>query len=187
VDKRYGVAPLPGTRSYFDPTGQLKQADRRGNYVPYLGAGSRVGVVFDRSPHRDAAWDLLADLAGATGSTALLTDPAVGAGPFRTEHLDEGRDELWLGYRFDPERTGQLARAVRQYVSQTTVNPALPLRSPDQGELMAALEAEVRKAAAGQVLPDQAMRQAQAAWEKHDAGRKPDELATWRRNAAGIP
>jgi ABC-type glycerol-3-phosphate transport system substrate-binding protein len=143
--------------------------------------------VFAAAPQPDAAWDLLAELAGPAASTSLLTDPTAGVGPFRTEPLDEGRDELWISYRFDPDRTKRFGRAVRQYVSLTTVNPALPLRTPDQAELMAALEAEVRKAATGQATPEEAMKRAQAAWEKLDAGRKPDELAAWRRNAVGIP
>ncbi len=170
VDKRFQVAPLPGTRTYFDPAGKRTPAGRQANYVPFLGFGGRVGVVFKRSPSADAAWDLLADLAAPAASVARLSNPEVGAGPFRAEHADAAQDDLWLPYRFDTARNRELAGAVRHYLGLNVVNPALALRTPDQGPLMAALEAEVRRAATGQATGAEAMKRAAEAWAKHDAG-----------------
>jgi hypothetical protein len=52
---------------------------------------------------------------------------------------------------------------------------------------MAALEAQLRKAAAGETSPEAAMGRADAAWRQLDAGRPADELIKWRRNAVGLP
>jgi hypothetical protein len=187
VAARFKLAPLPGTRTYFDNAGKRKSAEQRANYVPYLGSGGWVGVVFKRSPARDAAWDLLAELGSPTAAAARLSDPHLGAGPYRTEHLDESRDQVWLRYGFDAARTRELGGALRRYVRPEVSNPALVLRTPDRAALMASLEAEVRKAATGALAPAEAMKQAQAAWQKHDTARPREELVRWRRNAIGLP
>jgi hypothetical protein len=114
----------------------------------------------------------------------MLSNPALGAGPYRIEHTEPA---VWLGYGFDADRTADLARATARYLGVTVSNPVLALRTPDQAELMAALEAEVRKAAAGQATGAEAMKRAAAAWTAHDAGKNPDELRRWRRNSVGLP
>jgi hypothetical protein len=113
-----------------------------------------------------------------------LSNPALGAGPYRLEHTEPA---VWLGYGFDADRNAELARAAARYLGVTISNPVLALRTPDQGELMAALEAEVRKAATGQATGTEAMTRAAAAWTAHDAGKSADELKRWRRNAVGLP
>jgi multiple sugar transport system substrate-binding protein len=187
VAARFKLAPLPGTRTYFDAAGQRKPAERQANYVPYLGSGGWVGVVFKRVPAQEAAWDLLAELASPTAAAARLSDPNLGAGPYRTEHLDESRDQVWLRYGFDAARMRELSAAMRRYVRPEVSNPALVLRTPDQAKLMALLEAEVRRAASGSLAPAEAMKEAQAAWQKLDAAHAHEELVRWRRNAIGLP
>lgn len=185
VDARFGVAPIPGSRAYFGPDAKPRLAARGVNLVPYLGGGGWVGVVFGSSPNQQAAWELLADLASPASATALLSNPALGVGPFRTEHVSAERTAQWQRYGFDADRNRALAAAVREYVGLGLVNPALALRTPDQQPLMAALADAVRKAATGQVPAEQAIDQAVAAWKAHDAGVPADELKKWRRNAAG--
>jgi ABC-type glycerol-3-phosphate transport system substrate-binding protein len=185
---RFGIAPLPGTRSYFDPENGAPRpppgGGKGGNFVPYFGSGGWVGIVREACPHPDAAFDLLADLAGPDRSAALLSDPALGFGPFRSEHLEQQREGVWQRYGLDPDRSKRLAEALRQYTALTLANPAFAPRGPDQAELMAALEKEVRRAATGQTPPKEAMQAAQAAWEKLDA-RHP-AAAEWRRKSAGL-
>jgi len=184
VAAAYRVAPLPGTRTFFDTANKPVRAGPAGNFVPFLGFGGQVGVVFKRSPGAAAAWDLLAELASPPAGLATLNNPALGAGPYRLEHTEPG---VWLGYGFDADRTADLARATARYLGVTVSNPVLALRTPDQAELMAALEAEVRKAATGQASGAEAMKRATEAWRKHDTGQNPDELKRWRRNAVGLP
>lgn len=180
----YRVAPLPGTRTYFDAAGKEVRAGPAGNFVPFLGFGARVGVVFKRSPGAAAAWDLLAELASPSAGLAILNNPALGAGPYRIEHTEPA---VWLGYGFDADRNADLARATARYLGVTVNNPVLALRTPDQAELMAMLEAEVRKAATGQAGGAEAMKRAAEAWKAHDAGENADELKRWRRNSVGLP
>jgi ABC-type glycerol-3-phosphate transport system substrate-binding protein len=184
VAPEYRVAALPGTRTYFDSAGKRGPAGPAGNFVPFLGFGGKVGVVFKRSPGAAAAWDLLAELASPSAGRAILSNPALGAGPYRIEHTEPS---VWLGYGFDADRTEDLARATARYLGVTVSNPVVALRTPDQAELLAALEAEVRKTAAGQAAGAEAMARAAEAWRTHDAGKNADELKRWRRNSVVLP
>src|SRR5262245_2779405 len=120
---RFGLAPLPGTRSWFDPetrTARSPPDQVRGvNYVPYYGSGGWVGIVREKCEAPDAAFDLLAELAGPARSSERLSDPGFGFGPFRSEHLEPQREGVWQRYGLDPDRSKQLAAALRQYTAQT--------------------------------------------------------------------
>ena len=187
VAKRFAVAPLPGTRTYFDREGKQHPADRNGNYVPFLGSGGWVAAVRKESAHAAAAADLLADLAGPAGSLAAVSAPASGVGPFRAEHVAPERRDVWLGYGFDAAGTQALFAAMQHYLGSNVINPALALRTPDQAAVMAALDAELRKVARGEATPEDAMKRAAEAWKKLDDARPPEELVRWRRNAVGLP
>ncbi len=187
VAGRFAVARLPGTRTYFDAAGKEQPAAGQGNYVPFVGDGSLVAGVRKTCATPAAAWDFVADLAGPVGSLAGLNDPAVGGGPFRREHLEPGRDSIWLAYQFDPAGSARLADALRANAAVNVVNPATVYRGPDQPELMAALAAAIRQAATGGLPPAAALAQAEAAWAALDAKRDAADLARRRRNAAGLP
>jgi ABC-type glycerol-3-phosphate transport system substrate-binding protein len=184
VSPRFQVAPLPGTRGAFDAAGKFVPVARQANYVPYLGAGGWAGVVFKRSPHAAAAWDLLADLAGPEATMAVVSSPAAGVGPFRVEHLDS--PTIWVRYRFDAARTQALADAMRHYVGVNVVNPALTMRTPDRAVLMGKLEPHVRKAATGQTPAPAAMQAAIAEWNDYENAKGGTELTRWRRHAVGL-
>jgi ABC-type glycerol-3-phosphate transport system substrate-binding protein len=188
VSPRFGVAPPPGTRRCFDPaTGAERPPPDRStgvNFVPYAGAGGWVGVVGEKAAHPAAAFDLLADLASPARSFELLNDPALGFGPYRTEHLDPAREAVWGRYGFDAERTKRLADALRRFAAVAVVNPAFAPRGPDQAELTAVLAKHVRRAAAGEAAPADAMKQANDEWAAWDAAHPP--AAEWRRKSAGL-
>ena len=182
---KFKVAPLPGTRTYFDAQGK-RSAPGRPNYVPYLGSGGWIGAVSKTSSNAAAAWELLAEMASMTGSSAMMSEPTAGIGPFRIEHLDATHNAIWHGHQFDPDRSRDLANAVYQYVSQSIVNPALPLRTPDQAARSTALEVEIRKAATGKVSANEAQANAVESWNKLDATQNPDERTRWRKNSVGL-
>lgn len=190
LSARFGIAPLPGTRSYLDPkTGAAQPPPDRVkgvNFVPYFGSGGWLGVVRQKCGAPEAAFELLADLAGPTRSLDLLSDPALGFGPFRAEQLEEQREAVWQRYGLDPAGTGKLVGALRQYTALTLANPAFAYRGPDQADVAAILDREVRRAATGQAAPADALKAAQEAWLKLDAARPPAEVAGWRRKAAGL-
>ena len=182
VDGRYGIAPAPGTRGYFDPkTGQFVAA--AGNYVPHL-AGGWLGVVRARSAHPEAAFDLLADLGGPARSVEVLA--ATGYGPFRDAHFDRERLLAWYGYGFDDGRTKALQDAARSFVGKAVRNPTFGLRTPDQAALTAALAAELERVAAGDASPADGMARAAAAWATTSAAHPPEKVTEWRRKAAGL-
>lgn len=187
VAKRFGVAPLPGTRTYFDADRKSHQTDRNGNYVPFLGSGGWVAAVRKESANAAAAADLIAELAGPAGSLAAVSAPGSGVGPFRSEHVAPERRDVWLGYGFDAEGTKALFEAMKHYLGANVTNPALALRTPDQAAVTAAIDAELRKVAKGELAPDAAMKRAEDAWKRLDADRPPEELIKWRRNAVGLP
>lgn len=185
VSARFRVAPLPGTRGYFDATGKLVPVAKQANYVPYLGSGGWVGVVFKRSANAAAAWDLLAELGGRDATTAAVSSPTAGAGPFRSDHIDSS--SIWMRYRFDAARTQALVDAMRHYVGVNVANPTVTMRTPDRATLMGLLEPQVRKAATGQAPAPAAMQAAIAAWHDYEAKTKDRAQVTrWRRNAVGL-
>jgi ABC-type glycerol-3-phosphate transport system substrate-binding protein len=185
VPDRFGVAPLPGTRQFFDP--EKKQLVPAGtpNYVPFY-SGGRLGVVRSRCAKPDAAFDLLAELGGPTRSLELLGVPGLGAGPFRQAHLERDRIAAWLGYGFDAERSRALQEALRQYARPEVRNPAYGLRGPDQGPLLAAAADAMGKVAAGAVPPDAGLKELIAAWGRIDEKTPAETRLRWRRLSAGV-
>lgn len=171
VPARFVVAALPGTRKAYDAEGKPIDTSTRPNYVPYLNGGW-FAVVRKDCPNSAAAFDLLADLAN---NLELLSDPALGFGPFRAEHLEQAREPLWQRYGFDAARTRQLADALRHNAAVATINPAFGLRGPDAGTLKNAL---------GQALAAGNLESAQTAWEQH--ARTYPEAQRIRRHAAGL-
>lgn len=185
MPKKFGIAPLPGSRSYFDPDGKAVPVPGR-NAVPYLGAGTTIGVVFKSSANADAAWDFLAETAGLSGSLALLANDRRGYGPFRTEHTDDGRELTWIEHGLDAPRVRDLVKAMRQHSGTTSGNPTFVLRTPDQGELETALEKQVRESATGDVPAARALQIAGEAWTVIEAKSSEAEQKKWRRAAAGL-
>jgi ABC-type glycerol-3-phosphate transport system substrate-binding protein len=189
VSARFGVAQLPGTQMFFDAAGKTRPPTDRAravNYVPYFGSGGWLGVVRARCESPEAAFELLADLASPARSLDPLSDPALGFGPFRAEHLEQQREAVWQRYDLDPARTQRLVEGLRLYMAATVANPVFAYRGPDQEPLMTELAKHVRAAATGGSTPADAMKAADDAWRKRDASQPPDKLAEWRRKSAGL-
>ncbi|HVL16017.1 MAG TPA: extracellular solute-binding protein [Gemmata sp.] len=185
IPPRFAVAALPGTRSSTDEkTGQLVRGGAP-NYIPYFGGG-RLGVVRAQCKHPEAAFDLLADLGSPTRSLELLSNPALGAGPFRAAHLEQDRLLVWLGYGFDAERSRALVAALQQNVRTEVRNPAYALRGPDAKELDAAAAAELAEVAAGRVSGAEGLKRLRAAWDRIDQKTPAETRLKWRRLAAGL-
>jgi ABC-type glycerol-3-phosphate transport system substrate-binding protein len=184
VAARFGLASVPGTRTYRDPE-RPKGASAQLNYVPYF-SGGRLGVVRTRCPNPDAAFDLLAELGGPARSAELIATPGLGAGPTRGAHLDRDRLVLWLGYGFDPDRSKLLQDVLRQNVGQTVKNPTFGPRGPDRDALARAAAEPLRKLAAGTASPGDALKQIEAGWDAIDANVPPATLIRWRQRGAGL-
>jgi ABC-type glycerol-3-phosphate transport system substrate-binding protein len=182
VPARFAIAPIPGTRQYFDPEKGMV-ATTIANYVPYF-SGGRIGVVRSRCQNPEAAFDLLAELGGPARSLEIVATPGLGAGPFRSSHLERDRLPILYGYGFEAERTRQLQDALQQFVRGEVKTPALGLRGPDQEALADAAAAELVKLTTGS-KPDEVLKQLTAAWKQVDSKTPLDTRLRWRKMAAG--
>lgn len=186
VAKRFGVARLPASRVVFDKDGNRQDAAGAGNFIPYLGTGAKVGVVFARSQTQPAAWELLGELAGASAGLAAMGNPALGVGPFRADQMEEARAaQVWLRYGFDPAGTRALTDAIKNSLSLEVGNPTVVLRVPGEADLTAALAKHLRRAAAGEASPADALKSAAGEWEAI-AAKAPDQFKAWLRAGAGL-
>jgi hypothetical protein len=181
VPPHYGIAPLPGTTRYYDRSGFITSA--LPNYIPYH-SGGRVGVVRSRCAHVDAAFDLLAELAGPARSLEVIGTPRLGAGPFRLTHLERERLHIWYGYGLDAQRTKLLQQAMQLYVRQEVKAPALGLRGPDQDVLSAAAARELGSMMSG-TPPSEALKRLTDSWNAIDENTPLEMRLQWRRLAVG--
>lgn len=185
VPAKFGLAALPGTRTYTDPKTDKPVTPGSPNYVPYL-AGGRLGVVRSRCPRADAAFDLLAEIGGPTRSLELVAAPGLGVGPFRTAHLERDRLSIWFGYGFDADRSRTLQEAMRQYVRPDVRSAVYGLRGPDRAELSAAAAEVFGKVVSGAEPPDAAVKRLQGLWKQIDEKTPKETRLRWRRQEAGV-
>jgi len=187
VDPRFAVAPIPGAAVWYGPDGKPNPAAGGRNYVPLLGAGGQLGVVFERTTVGEATWDFLTDWSGPDGADNTLGDLTLGAGPFRYSHLSMSEKAArWQRYGFDTQRTGQLARALAAFADPQVREPVCPIRTPDYAAREAILADAVRQAATGKLTGAQAAAEAQKAWLAQDAKTPQEELLKWNRHAVGL-
>jgi ABC-type glycerol-3-phosphate transport system substrate-binding protein len=188
VAEKLGVAPLPGSRVTFDAKGQEQPTGQGSiNRVPYVGWGARVGVVSTRCAAPDAAWDFLADV-GLPDRTALelIAAPWWGAGPYRTSQLETKARARWYGYGLPPNETERLTSALRDNLGLGVMNYRLRLRTPNQHELTAALDAELRKAIQGNTPPAEALKAANDRWAEIIRRQPSDEWQRQARKSLGL-
>lgn len=183
----FGIAPVPGTRMYFNAEGKAIQAVTGRNSIPFLGGTGAFAVVYQRSANADAAWDFLNDLAGPEGSASTLSESRIGAGPIRESHIAPQTGlAIWQRYGFDERHTKDLSSAMQAYINTAVANPALPLCTPDAPQVYAILDTQLRRAASGQATGFEAAAAVVAAWAAHDRTQDAEQLRTWRRKAAGL-
>ena len=121
-DNPIGMGPVPGAT--------------RGNRVPYLGSASWIGMVPKTAPQGEAAFDLLADIAGPETSNQLALalphrDPAWGGGLLRTEQFDTTVRLESFELR-NAAAVEELRKTLQWTLHSGAQNPVLPLRIPDQ-------------------------------------------------------
>jgi ABC-type glycerol-3-phosphate transport system substrate-binding protein len=140
---KVGICPVPGSDYFFTPSGEKKVQKEGINHVPYLGGAGWLAVVPSSAAKPQAAFDLLADLAGPARSTQIVLDPRLGGGPVRTEQVLR---ERWDSFDLDPERSLALKDTLTRTLLHGLENPALCLRIPDADQQREALVREIRHA-----------------------------------------
>ncbi len=179
---RLGVAPLPGARSVFQDQVLEPVAQGGVNRVPYVAWGGRVGVVSAAAPNAAAAWDFLTDLGLPEGTALdLIASPKWGAGPYRPSQVESRALSRWAGYELSGNQTNALMLALRENVAGVQ-NSRLRLRTPNQAEFAAALDAELEPLMKGKKGANEAMTTANGAWQKIVEPLGPEWRAMYRRS-----
>lgn len=163
---KIGVCPVPAGDRYFDfATGQVKSKPE-GNRVPYLGGAGWLAVVSRASRHPDAAFDLLADLAGPkTSMQIFLSSNSIG-GPTRAEQLYRAR---WDAFDFDDKQRSRLRESMQETLRGNHLkNPVLCLRTPHQAAHRVLLVAGLRQALLKGADAEKTLREVAAAWRALD-------------------
>ncbi len=156
------VFHLPASPRVFDPVRKTWLTPPLPNRVAYLpsGGGWLVGIHSRvRGKSLDAAISFLQMIASPETSQAIVSDPAFPLTPVRISHLALGLP--------DPQGAPLVdSRAWGVAVSQTFGAPrvVVGLRIPEAEEYLDELGHALQQAATGGATPEQALAQAEAAW-----------------------
>jgi ABC-type glycerol-3-phosphate transport system substrate-binding protein len=163
---KVGVCPLPAGACVYDYVTGQPEAKPAGNRVPYLGGAGWFAVVAKSSPHADAAFDLLADLAAAKTSTQIFLGAKEIGGPTRTDQLYRAR---WDAFDLDQKQEGHLREALHETLRCGNLkNPAVCLRTPRQAAHRTLLVAALRQALLKGADAEKTLQRVADAWHRLD-------------------
>jgi multiple sugar transport system substrate-binding protein len=176
---KVGVAAVPGADKYYTPAGAEKSLKEGVNRVPYLGGAGWLGLVTGSSRQPEAAWDLLADLAGPTRAGQAALEPRFGGGPTRAEQVLR---ERWDSFDLDAARSQALKEAVGRTVMQHGLkNPVVCLRIPEEASHRAVMDAALRRVLLEKADPAKALEGVAKEWMELDLKRgKAAQLEEYR-------
>ncbi|MFO0928935.1 MAG: hypothetical protein U0736_18255 [Gemmataceae bacterium] len=136
------------------------------------------------APSAEAAFDLLAELAGPARAGQAALEPRWGGGPVR---IDQLLRERWDAFDLDRSRTQALREAVTATLLQHGLkNPALVLRIPDAAAHRDRLVAGLERALAGGTDPAAALAAVAAEWRELDRKKGPGQARTDYRLSVGL-
>lgn len=166
LHEKVGVCPIPAGATVYDFVTGKPEPKPKGNRVPYLGGAGWFAVVSKTSEHADAAFDLLADLAGKKTSTQIFLGAVENGGIIRTDQLYRSR---WDAFDLDEKQESRLREALQETLRCSNLkNPALCLRTPHQAEHRALLDAALRKALVQGADAEKTLSGVADAWRKLD-------------------
>ncbi len=188
VRGRLGVAPIPGTRAYFD-VGQdvwirTAEPNRVGNHT----GGSWGGVISGHSRSPEATYFLLALLATKPKSTVFAARGWDGVEPGRFSHFLPPHGTALLA---DYSAAGWDEQDLRGYLDACFENFNCPLhlpclRLPGADEYWTALDRRLYQAVCGRTPPEQALRDAAAEFEEiTDRRGRARQASEYERSLAG--
>lgn len=157
-----GVAMLPGSREVFSALSHAWQSRSAGGefQVPTIGLAGRIGSVTRSTRNAPTAMQLLAWLSGP--ELSLQVSPASRATTlFRRTHLNA--PGVWVPEATSAALAGDYARLVAKVLDEEIWLGAL--RIPAADRYVAALDAAVRQALAGERQPVAALAEAARQWE----------------------
>src|SRR5262245_29391307 len=188
IAEKLGVTPLPGARFTFEANGEKRATDQETvNRLPYVGWGGRAGVVSTKCASPAAAWEFIID-AGLPDRTALdlIATPGLGAGPYRMSQIDVRTRPRWYAYGLAEIETERLTSALRDNLGTSVQNTRLRVRTPNQHELAATLDEDLRAMLKDQTPIELAMAKANNRWKQIIRQRPPEQWSRELRWSLGL-
>jgi ABC-type glycerol-3-phosphate transport system substrate-binding protein len=181
---KVGVCRLPGGDRYFDfETGKAHETPD-GNRVPYLGGSGWLAVVARSSGHPEAAFDLLADLAGPKTSLQIFLSAIDHGGPTRSDQLYRAR---WDAFDLDEKQGLHLREALQEALLHRHLkNPALCLRTPRQAAHRAVLVHGLRQALLKGADAEKTLQEVAEKWRQLDREQGLEEHKADYRRSLGL-
>jgi hypothetical protein len=181
---KVGVATLPGSAVYYTPGWENRPLKDGANRVPYLGGAGWLAVVPAAGGKQEAAWSLLADLAGPARSAQVALEPLWGGGPVRESQVLR---ERWDAFDLDGRRSLALRDAVAFTMRQHGLkNPVVCLRIPDEASHQAVMVAALRRVLLEKADPAAALAGVAKEWSSLDAKRGKDAARVEYRMSLGL-
>jgi hypothetical protein len=175
---QFAIAQIPGAERFFQtvrpkdkdnskpmpPLYQEVRLKSGTNRVPYFGGRGYLAVVSASSKNAEAAFDLLADLAGPRRSLQYAIEPRFGGGPIRVDQLMRDR---WDAFDLAPKQSQALkASLVKRLLQHGLKNPVFCLRIPDEAARRQELDSALRKMLLEKADPAKALAEVVARWEQ---------------------
>jgi ABC-type glycerol-3-phosphate transport system substrate-binding protein len=181
---KIGVCRVPGGEHYYDFETSKAHARPDGNRVPYLGGSGWMGIVVRSSKHPEAAFDLLADLAGPKTSMQVFLSAIGSGGPTRTDQLYRAR---WDAFDLDEKQGLHLREALQETLLHRLLkNPVLCLRTPRQAAHCAILVRALREALLKGADAEKTLQHVAQAWRKLDREQGLEEHKADYRRSLGL-
>ena len=141
-----------------------------------------MGSIVRGSDHAEAAFGLLAWIAGRRWSTEILSvSPATAM--FRQSQLEE--PAAWTGKQLDAAAAKQYGETLKAAIARREL--LLMPRIPGESEYLAALDDAVPAAVSGKKTPQAALDEAAAQWQKiTDRLGRDSQLEAYRRSLKGV-
>jgi hypothetical protein len=183
---KVGVCRMPGGDHYFDfQSGQERKPPFGSvNWLPYLGSAGWLAVVSRSSRNSEAAFDLLAELAGTKTSMQIFLGAVNQGGPTRTRQLYSHR---WDSFDLDDKRATQLRESLEETLLHRRLrNPVLCLRTPRQAAHRAVLVRGLREALLKGADAKKTLQDVAQAWRKLDEEQGLDQHRADYRLSLGL-
>jgi multiple sugar transport system substrate-binding protein len=181
---KVGICRIPGGDRYFDFDKGQPHETPDGNRVPYLGGAGYLAVVAKSSQHPEAAFDLLADLAGPKTSTQIFLAAVGHGGPTRTDQLYRAR---WDSFDLDEKQEPHLREALQEpLLHRNLKNPVLCLRTPRQAAHRASLVRGLREALFKGADAEKTLQAVAEEWRKLDGEQGVEEHKADYRRSLGL-
>jgi multiple sugar transport system substrate-binding protein len=182
---KVGICRIPGGDRYFDfQTGQQRRPFGAANWLPYLGGAGWLAVVSRSSRNPQAAFDLLADLAGPKTSTQIFLTCKRQGGPTRTGQLYRHR---WDTFDLDDKQAVHLRDLLEETLLHRNLkNPVLCLRTPRQAAHRAVLVRGLRAALLKGADAEKTLQNVAEAWRQLDREQGVEEHKADYRRSLGL-